>query len=227
MVMTFEELRELQRNEKKNKTIQQLPEEFWKLLAEYFKEKMRRYEELKKRETKLADKLLLQFERELINAVSVAEELYTLREKKIILLAWAEVSTGKEQDTMALTEEERELYSKLVELLSEYRKRIIDTAIYGKEVAESEEKPAEVEKEKPEEKGKKPVEEKKEEKRPEEAAEEKKKDTVTVKITAKVPAFLGRDLKIYGPFNPGEVVELPRRYAKLLVEKGKAEVVDF
>ncbi|MBI4021634.1 MAG: DNA replication complex GINS family protein [Candidatus Aenigmarchaeota archaeon] len=44
-----------------------------------------------------------------------------------------------------------------------------------------------------------------------------------VEVLQPVPAFLGTDLKTYGPLEPGQVVALPPQVASLLVEKGAAK----
>lgn len=47
---------------------------------------------------------------------------------------------------------------------------------------------------------------------------------VGVEILSEVPEFVGVDMKDYGPFSKGEVVELPFKIAKFLSEKKLAEV---
>ena len=34
---------------------------------------------------------------------------------------------------------------------------------------------------------------------------------------------MGTDLNLYGPYSKGDNVELPEKYAKLLIDKGKAK----
>lgn len=48
------------------------------------------------------------------------------------------------------------------------------------------------------------------------------RDRTTVEIKTPLPAFLGTDLNTYGPYEGGEVVELPRRIAEMLQKQGKA-----
>lgn len=47
---------------------------------------------------------------------------------------------------------------------------------------------------------------------------------VTVEITAEVPEFMGVDMEAYGPFENGDVVELPEDNANVLVDRGSAEI---
>ncbi len=194
-MVTFEEIREFHRKEKSTPKLIQLPPDFWKSVADYFSEKMKKYEELKNTSSRFTDKVLTQFERELRNAGRVLLELYTLREKKMLMLAWGEAG-GNKADIRALTPEEGELYRKIVEELKKGRDAILANALAGE----------------------------KSEKR--EKVKEKQEDTMRVKILDKVPAFLGTDLNLYGPYEPEQTVSLPPRYAKLLIEKGKAEPVN-
>jgi DNA replication initiation complex subunit (GINS family) len=54
---------------------------------------------------------------------------------------------------------------------------------------------------------------------------EKKKslDLVPLKILKEVPAFIGTDMKEYGPFSSNQTVELPFAIAKLFMERKLAE----
>ena len=47
-----------------------------------------------------------------------------------------------------------------------------------------------------------------------------------VEVLEDVQAFMGTDLNLYGPYSSGEKVELPEKYAKLLVDKGKAKLLE-
>lgn len=49
---------------------------------------------------------------------------------------------------------------------------------------------------------------------------------VSVKIDSSVPEIRGTDLEVYGPFEDGEVVEIPADNAEILVNRDNAEFVD-
>ena len=51
--------------------------------------------------------------------------------------------------------------------------------------------------------------------------------TVQVKVLKKVPAFVGSDLKEYGPFSENQAVSLPYKVAKLLISKSMAELEEL
>ena len=195
-MITFEELREVHRKEMSSQTLVPLAPDFWNSVASYLKEKMEKYEKLRTETTKFTDKVLAQFERELRNAGRVIKDLYAAREKKILLLAFTEVATEEAVDIRGMTPEEQGLFKKVVGILKSGRDKILTATLAGEK-----------------------AEEKKEE-------EKKEPESVRVKILDKVPSFLGTDLKLYGPFEKGETVELPQKYANLLIEKGKAEPVN-
>ena len=47
-----------------------------------------------------------------------------------------------------------------------------------------------------------------------------------IKITKQTEQFVGKELELYGPFNEGEVTELPGEIADILIGNGKAVVTD-
>jgi len=46
----------------------------------------------------------------------------------------------------------------------------------------------------------------------------------TIMFTEDVPEFVGIDLKRYGPFKKGDVADIPKENADLLINSGKAEI---
>jgi len=50
------------------------------------------------------------------------------------------------------------------------------------------------------------------------------RDRLTVEIKTPLPAFVGTDLNTYGPYEGGEVVELPRKVAEMLRKQEKAVI---
>ena len=46
-----------------------------------------------------------------------------------------------------------------------------------------------------------------------------------VLITHPVPKFVGKELEVYGPFNPDEEAELPSEIADILINKGRAKEI--
>ena len=44
-------------------------------------------------------------------------------------------------------------------------------------------------------------------------------------IKTNLPKFMGADKKVYGPFEKGEQVSLPKSISELLVSKGRADTI--
>jgi DNA replication initiation complex subunit (GINS family) len=55
---------------------------------------------------------------------------------------------------------------------------------------------------------------------------EKPHKRVTLRFKKAIPAVIGADMKLYGPFTVEDVASLPVENAKLLVKQGLAEIVD-
>lgn len=195
-MVSFEELREVHRKERASPKLVPLPKGFWNGVAEYFSRKMKKYEDLRKNPTRFTDKVVSKFEREVRNAGRVIVELYTLREKKMLMLAWSEVATKEKNDLRQLVPEERKIYKGIVEMLKGGRGQILANVLAGQVSEEQETEP------------------------------EQEPGTQKVRILDDVASFLGTDLNLYGPYEKDQLAELPLRYAKLLVDKGKAELVD-
>lgn len=194
-MVSFEDLREVHRKERASPKLVSIPAGFWRDVSEYFAEKMRRYEELRKNPSRFTDKVLTQFEKEIRNAGRIIKELYTLRERKIIRQAGTEVATGEKQEMQDMVPEERKIYEAVVLNLKAGRDGILAKVLAGRTAGEGGEK--------------------------KEGAEQT--DSRKIRILEPVASFLGTDLNLYGPYEKGQLAELPVKYAELLVEKGKAE----
>lgn len=48
-------------------------------------------------------------------------------------------------------------------------------------------------------------------------------DAVAIRVTQRVPEFMGVDLNAYGPFEEGDEVHIPLKNAEVLIDQGKAE----
>jgi len=49
--------------------------------------------------------------------------------------------------------------------------------------------------------------------------------TSRVRFIRPMPSFIWKDMKVYGPYDPGEEIEIYPEVAELLVRKGRAEIV--
>ncbi|HEX2556837.1 MAG TPA: hypothetical protein VHK86_00815, partial [Nitrososphaera sp.] len=50
--------------------------------------------------------------------------------------------------------------------------------------------------------------------------------TLQVRFIAPVPKFVGKDLRVFGPYEQGEQAELPDDIAQILIRKGRAQELD-
>lgn len=57
--------------------------------------------------------------------------------------------------------------------------------------------------------------------------EDKQKNRKAFRFLKDVPAIIGSDLKVYGPFKPEDVGSLPVENSKILVKKGLAEKINI
>ncbi|MHA1582672.1 MAG: DNA replication complex subunit Gins51 [Candidatus Baldrarchaeia archaeon] len=48
---------------------------------------------------------------------------------------------------------------------------------------------------------------------------------IVVRILENLPAIVGTDMKVYGPFKKGDVAVLPRKNAETLIKKAKAKII--
>ena len=130
------------------------------------------------------------------NLKKLVEELISIRQRKIVSLALASVF-GEPWEPENLVGWERDFYRDVVEILRRYRDEV--RVLVGLEERKKEEEDRE--------------------------GKEKSLKLIRVKILGTVPEFVGSDYKTYGPYSGGEVVELPRDIADILVVRGFAEVV--
>lgn len=54
----------------------------------------------------------------------------------------------------------------------------------------------------------------------------RKEDIIKVRVLKEIPKFKGHDGNNYGPFNEGDICELPRTTGELVVKNKKAEMIE-
>lgn len=183
---SFDELRDLHRKEKKETGPSELDENFYKKLALLIKEIKQDYEN-----NPDTEKL-----RELENINKLANDLFFLREQKLVLKALRSVRTGKKKKEN-LTPEEEQVFDSIVEILEQNRKffKSVLNGIYP------------------------------ETKIPKTILNKEEHKIVLIRILKDVPRFVGTDSKEYGPFTKNDMVKLPEAEANILLKRNLAEVV--
>jgi len=188
IVITYELLYDLLRNERDKESLQKLDNTFIKDVKSYIEEKKQIAQKQGQSIFQEADQNNHQ---QLLNIFKIVRELFDRREQKIITLARDDVRTkGKLIDTSPLLPEEKELYDYLVSLLSKQRAILYDDIFNEK---------------------------------PKVLKTEPKKDTIELTFEEAVSAFVGPDMKTYGPYAQGEKAELPEKVAQLLQNQNKAK----
>lgn len=198
---TYEHLFDVLRRERSREELQELDETFYGLAQDYLAGRV----QFARSEDVLSDSAHARTQ--LQNSRKLLKELYDRREKKIMMLALNTARTGSSLiDTTALLPGERDLFDRIVADLLSARKVILPLSVPAAPPAPIAKAPA----------------------APPKAAAKaapvpEPSDARKVRITSSIPKFLGADQQTFGPFEPGEEVDLPDRIATVLIKKGRAE----
>ncbi|MDD4251051.1 MAG: hypothetical protein PHX27_02560 [Candidatus ainarchaeum sp.] len=171
MKIDFDELRRIYRLEKNTSKLVLVEDDFIDSLEAFIEEEKKNYlDSLKDFSSNNS--------RSFTNLKRLVEEIFLLREKKIMNKALISSHT-KEIDFDNMAVQEKDFFKKLVNLLeshsSSYEK------LFGNKTTKSE--------------------------------------LVRLEIIKDVPTFVGTDMKEYGPFQKGEIVELPTKVSKLFLTR--------
>jgi len=222
--ITYETLYEILRREKSKDELQKLDESFFRDVLDYLKEKANIVQEAAGKFDMFSVEERENTQNQLNNVRRILKELYERREKKIIEMALNKSKTNSNIiDTTNLLAKEHELYNETVKTLDGFRKNILLTML--------ELKPPEIahqplpEPPTPEPQPPEPIPETPAPK-PVPPAPEPASDKLKVKFLQKVEQFVGKELELYGPFEPETTTELPKEIADILVNKGSASVVE-
>ena len=136
---------------------------------------------------------------QLQNIKKILKELYDRREEKIIEMSLIRSKTKTNIiDTSNLLEQEKALYNSIVDVLNNYRERIINSVIEMRSVT----KPVFVIEDNQEKKTELPV--------------------TKLRFIQEVEQFFGKELEEYGPFKANEIAYIPNELANVILSQGKA-----
>ncbi len=219
--ITLETLYDILRNEKKREDLQKLEDTFFIDVVSYLKEKQALLENTQTSDDIFAAGEKEKVEYELRSIKRILKEIYEKREKKIIDIALNRSRTKSDLiDTGAMLREEKQFYEEVLQSLNIYRRGILAQLFLGNMPTVSGatqitpkppstftqfETPAE------------------EESTPEEPAEDV--DLKKIRFIHPMPSFVWKDMKVYGPYDQGEEVDIFPEVAELLVRKGRAEEI--
>ncbi len=199
-IITFETLYDLLRKEKVSQELQPIDKKFYEKILNYLREKQKLLESHEKKSAAFAFDLK-KAQKELENIKRMFRELYERREHKIITLATF-ASRSRAQETTNMIEEEKKIFSDLVQILDMYRSGIVENilALNPPNLAEA---PKSI----------------KTDAMPSESANK------LVRFINPVPKFVDPDLNVYGPFEQEDVANVPSQIADALIKSARAEEV--
>ena len=171
MKLDFDELRRIHRLEKNTSKLVDVDEDFIDSLENFVSEEKKKYlESLKDFSASNA--------REFTNLKRIIEEIFLMREKKLLNKALISSHTNDVKlENMAT--QEKKFFKNLMVVLDEYS--ACSSGLFG--------------------------------------GKTKKNSLISVEILKDVPTFVGTDMKEYGPFKEGQVVELPAKVSKLFISR--------
>lgn len=203
--ITYETLYEILRREKNRAELQELDPLFYQKLVNYIKEK---YEILRSQEQK--DSIFTTIEvqktrKQIENIQKITKELYEKRESKIIQIALMNSRTKTvTNDKKFMLNIEKNVYEKIIQNLDKFRGEILHNVILGK-LIETMNVPI--------------VNEPKDLKK----VENPKNKVKEVIFKQKMSKFVGTDLNNYGPYEQGDIAQLPEDITSLLLKKNQVE----
>jgi len=169
----YEELRKIHRKEKTSPELQQLDEDFYSQVAFYLKEKEELLEKMKKSDNKFSEDASEKIKTEISNIKSIVKDIYERREKKILTTAISSTRVDGQIDLINMLDCEEEIYNKIMKILENNRKDILEKALKGEGI-ENIKNLYKIGK------------------------EEQNKELV--RVTNEVPEFKWKDGEVYGPF---------------------------
>ncbi len=135
--ISWEEIRELQRNERNSETLQKVDEDIFERLKNYLNERERIIEEGEREGSEIGKEMAKRAEMELRKARSLIDDFMASREKKIMKNAIRSVISNFE-DTTNMTKEEERLYKGVIRLLKDFKEDIFKNEDKGEIKKENE-----------------------------------------------------------------------------------------
>ena len=234
IVVTYDTLFEILRNEKTKEDLQKLHGTFFHDVVGYLNEKQEDISENKDQKGLFDNEEREKRLHQIGNIKKILKDIYERREKKIISMAVNKSRFSSNIiDTSSLLEEEKLFYELMISLLDSQRDKILQKLLNGEkpELFQVSEETSEVKQETSEEQPK--VEEGSEtsEAKFEPASEVKPEElqdlakTKLIRFLIAVPQFMGEDMLEYGPYEEEDVAKVPEGIASLLIEKERAEEI--
>jgi DNA replication initiation complex subunit (GINS family) len=184
MVLNYDEIRRIHRLEKNSTRLIELEEEFFDELTELIEEEKKDYFDSLKN-------FSINKTRPFTNLKKLVEEIFLIREKKILNRALVSAKTNEKPEDKFTSEEEKFFKEILKEIKSH---DLVLESVFSSNNKKNSKK-------------------------------EKSLNMVSIKISSEIPAFVGTDMKEYGPFKKNQEIEVPKKIALLLEEKKMAKII--
>lgn len=207
--ITLETLYDILRNEKKREDLQELENVFFLDVITYLNEKKNLLASKQGSDDLFAAGERDKLEYELRSIQKILKEIYEKREKKIIDIALNRSRTGSDIiDTSSMLLEEKSFYERILKILDLHRQGVLLQLFRGKFPDITEEEHRRISSISGIEQVSQPL---------------ILDGMARVRFLHAVPSFVWKDMKVYGPFEVGEVTEIFPEVADLLVRKGRAQ----
>ncbi len=206
-LISYETVRAVHRAEK-DEQLQKLPENFFESVRSWLAHKQ-----------KSSDSTSLL---EVHNAKKLLDDILKRRERKIVLSAMR--TMRGEVPPVNFTDSERRFFDEIVMIMKAHRQDTQEKMMGYAEVIEN--KIDDIKKTMEDMRPNEIVEEPKVEPEPEPTLEPVQEGSKKLlKILSEIPKFVGTDMETYGPFNKGEMANLPVDVAEILLSREVAEVM--
>lgn len=220
--VSYETLQDLLRQEKRSNRLTPTHDGFWRRLQHFLQDIESEF--LREQAKDPFSRKVSMLRDRVVHAQHAAESVWTLRERKIAMLALAHAKDGG--NTPGLTKKEQILYDGLVDILRSGRRTIFagtsveDTysaprptaSLAGPDVPEVPEADADQDMEAVPEPPEVPA---------EVPADIPDDGSITIRALGDIPPFVGPDMKTY-LLQEGDLASVPKNIAELLIKRGKA-----
>ena len=197
--ITLETLYDFLRKEKKAEDLQQLEETFYFDVITYLREKKAMLEMKEESDNIFASGEKEKLQYELRSIKRILKQLYEKREKKIIDIALNRSRTGSDIiDTSTMIKEEKKFYEYLLDHLDNYRRGVLMQLFKGELPDLSGEREDIVIKKEP-------------------IIRSETSDSTKIRFIHPTPSFVWKDMKEYGPYEPGDEIQIFPEVAALLM----------
>jgi DNA replication initiation complex subunit (GINS family) len=231
VALTYEQLFDTLRREKSRDELQKLDKGFYDAVRTFLAIKQDMIRQEQAQSSFASQRASIEYQ----NVKRIIKELYDRRERKIVTLAMHRTRTDAAIiDNEALMPEEKLFLESLVQLMLLTREQVLSSVEMREPIvvtptryagayteAQTVDKPADDNAAYPDAQDQRGT------------VETAAGDTysgeecqIKVRFIAPVPKFMGKDLRVFGPYEEGAQAELPDDIAEILIKKGRAQELD-